>query len=77
MDSDPVVATREKDTLVPKTANDVYRVILGNVKGRAAMNSEESELIRSNEAVIVLTLHKSSAHATIKSLRALKPAAAM
>ena len=77
VESDPVVATGKKDTLVPKTANDVYRVILGEVKGRAASNSEASELIRNNEAVIALIVDKSSAYATIKSLTALKPAAAM
>jgi hypothetical protein len=77
VESDPGVPTEKKETLVPKTSNDVYGVILGNVKARTESNSQERELIANHEAVIGLVVDKLSAYAATQSIKALRPAAAM
>jgi hypothetical protein len=61
VESDPGVPTEKKETLVPKTSNDVYGVVLGNVKAQTASNSQERELIANHEAVIGLVVDKLSA----------------
>ena len=77
VESDPGVPTEEKETLVSKTSNDVYRVVLGKVKVRTASNGQERELMANNEAVIALVINRSGAYAAIQSIKALRPAAAM
>jgi hypothetical protein len=73
VESDPGVPTEKKETLVSKTSNDVYRCVLGDVKEQTAPR----ELIANNEAVIALLINKSRAYATVQSIKALRPAAAM
>src|SRR5262249_10819417 len=75
--SDPVVVTEQKDTLVKKTANDVYAVLLGDENTRDSYNPAEQELITNNEGVIFLTINKRPYYATIKNIKVLKPAAGM
>jgi hypothetical protein len=77
VESDPGVPTEKKETLVPKTSNDVYGVVLGNVKAQTASNSQERELIANHEAVIGLVVDKLSAYAATQSIKALRPASAM
>jgi hypothetical protein len=77
VESDPGVPTEKKDTLVSKTSNDVYSVVLGDVKVRTASDGQERELIANNEAVIALVINKSSAYASFQSIKVLRPAAAM
>jgi hypothetical protein len=77
VESDPGVPTEEKETLVSKTSNDVYSVVLGKVKVRTASNGQERELMANNEAVIALVINRSGAYAAIQSIKALRPAAAM
>lgn len=77
VESDPGVPTEKKETLVPKTSNDVYGVILGNVKARTVSNSREKEITANHEAVIGLSVDNSSAYAATQSIKALRPAAAM
>lgn len=77
VESDPGVPTEKKETLVPKTSNDVYGVILGNVKTRTVSNSREKEITANHEAVIGLSVDNSSAYAATQSIKALRPAAAM
>ena len=77
VESDPGVPTEKKETLVSKSSNDVYSVVLGDVKVRPAPNGQERELIANNEAVIALVINKSGAYAAIQSIKALRPAAAM
>ena len=76
VESDPGVPTEKKETLVAKTSNDVYSVVLDNVKAMAS-NGREKELIANNEAVIALVINNGSAYAAIQSIKALRPAAAM
>jgi hypothetical protein len=76
VESDPGVPTEKKETLVPKTSNDVYSVVVGDVKTRTASNSQERELTASNEALIALIVNKSEAYAAIASIKRLRPAAA-
>ncbi len=76
VESDPGVPTEKKETLVPKTSNDVYSVVLGEAKSRTASNGQERELIASNEALIALVVNKSEAYAAIRSIKTLRPAAA-
>ena len=77
VESDPGVPTEKKMTLVSKTSNDVYSVVLGNVRERTASSAQESELIARNQAVIALVVDKSGAFAAIQSIKALRPGAAM
>jgi len=77
VESDPAIPTDKKETLVPKTSNDVYSVILGDVKARTPSNGEERELIANHEAALGLVIDKSSAYAAIQSIKTLRPAAAM
>jgi hypothetical protein len=76
VESDPGVPTDKKETLVPKTANDVYSVVLGEATKRAAANGEK-ELTARNEVVIALLVNKSATYAAIPTIKALRPAAAM
>jgi hypothetical protein len=77
VESDPGVPTEKKEMLVSKTSNDVYSVILGDMRVRTVSNGQERELIANNEAVIALVINKSGAYAVIQSIKALRPAAAM
>jgi hypothetical protein len=77
VESDPGIPTDKKETLVPKTSNDVYSVILGDVSARTPSNGEERELISNHEAALGLIIDKSNAYAAIQSIKALRPAAAM
>jgi len=77
VESDPRVPTGMKETLVPNTQNDVYRVDLGNLKMHSTSNDREKELVANNDAVIALSVNKSHTYVAIKSLKALRPAAAM
>ncbi len=77
IESDPVVVTKQKDTLVKKTANDVYTVLLEGENSRDSYNPTEKELIINNEGVIFLTINKLTCYGAIKTVKALKPAAAM
>ena len=77
VESDPGVPTDKKMTLVPKTSNDVYKVVLGEVMKRTAASDREKELTAQNEALIALQVNKSSVYAAIPTIKALRPAAAM
>jgi hypothetical protein len=77
VESDPGVPTDKKETLVPKTASDVYGVVLGDVKARAPSNDQEKELTANHEAVISLLVDKANAYVSTQSIKALRPAAAM
>lgn len=77
VESDPGVPTDKKETLVPKTANDVYGVVLGDVKAQAPSNDQEKELTANHEAVISLLVDKANAYVSAQSIKALRPAAAM
>jgi hypothetical protein len=77
VESDPGVPTDKKETLVPQTSNDVYSVILGDVKTRTPSNGQERELTSNHEGVIGLVIDKLSAYAAVQSIKALRPAAAM
>jgi hypothetical protein len=77
VESDPGIPTEKKETLVSKTSNEVYSVVLGDVKVRTASNGQERELVANNEAVIALVINKSSAYGAVQSIEALRPAAAM
>ena len=77
VDSDVTVKTGKTETLVPKTSDDVYQVVLGDVKPRTEVSQGERELTAANEAVIALALDGAPAYAAIRSIKALPPAAAM
>ena len=77
VESDPGVPTEKKETLVPKTGNDVYGIILGDVKAQTPSDDQAKELAANHEAVISLLVDKASAYVSIQSIKALRPAAAM
>jgi hypothetical protein len=75
VESDPGVPTGKKETLVPKSSQDVYSVVLGHVKARTESNGEARKLIANNEAVIALIVNNSRAYAAIPSIKPLRPTA--
>ncbi len=74
---DVAVKTDRKETLVPKTSDDVYEIVLGAVQSLTELSKEEQKLEASNEAVVAVVLDNAPAYATVRSLIALPPAAAM
>jgi hypothetical protein len=77
VESDTAVPTEKKETLVRKTLNDVYRVILGHVITQTASNDRERKLIANHQAAIKLVVNNSSTYVAVQSIKALRPAAAM
>lgn len=73
---DPNVPTDRKDTLVPKTQGDVYRVDLQEQGGTACEN-RPADMAQNNEVVVSLKSGKSVVYGATKTIVALKPAAAM
>jgi len=77
VNSDVAVKTDKMETLVPKTSEDVYKVVFGALKPQTEFSKEEQKLAASNEAVIALVLDNAPVYATVRSIIALPPAAAM
>jgi hypothetical protein len=75
VESDPAVPTQKKETLVPQTANDVYRVDLGQER-QSPVGTDDKERTTGNEAAIALLIDNSSAYAVVKTIKALRPSAA-
>ena len=73
---DPVVVTDRKDTLVGKTANDVYAVVLGEPKPEGISRPDAKQLVADNEAVVFLTVDHAPRHGAVKAVKMLKPLAA-
>lgn len=73
---DPVVVTQQKDTLVNKTSNDVYAVLLGEPKPGEISRPDAKQLVANNEAVVFLTVDHSPRHGAVKTVKMLKPLAA-
>jgi hypothetical protein len=76
VERDPGVPTETKETLVPQTSNDVYSVSLVNVRTRTPSTGQERELTRNNDAVVALMINGSRVYAAVRSIKALRPAAA-
>jgi hypothetical protein len=76
VDRDPVVPTGQKETLVKKTANDVYAVVLEGESPRETYSPAEKQRLTSHEAVVFLTVNHSPQYGTAKTVKMLKPAAA-
>jgi hypothetical protein len=75
--TDPVVVTEQRDTLVKKTANDVYAVLLVDEVTRDPSDTAERQLITNNEAIVFLTINKVPCYSNVKTIKTLKPAAGM
>jgi hypothetical protein len=73
---DPNVPTDRKDTLVPKTQDDVYQLDLQE-QGGTACEKRPAGLGQNDEVTISLKSGKSVLHGTAKTIVALTPAAAM
>ena len=73
---DPAVVTDQKDTLVGKTANDVYAVLLGEPKPGEISRPDAKPLAANNEAVVFMTVDHSPRHGAVKTVKMLKPLAA-
>lgn len=70
------VPTDVKDTLVPKTQDDVYQVSLQE-QGGAACENRPADLAQNQEVVVSLKSGKSLVYGAAKTIVALSPAAAM
>jgi len=75
--SDEAVPTGVKETLVPPTPNDVYRVLVGAVMTEAPRSREGPMPETGNEAVVSLTVDKTTQDVPIRDLKHLKPKAGM
>lgn len=73
---DPNVPTDRKDTLVPKTQDDVYQLDLQE-QGDTACKSSPADLAQNHEVVVSLKSGKSVVYGAAKTIVALTPAAAM
>jgi len=73
---DPNVPTDRKDTLVPKTRDDVYRLDLQEPGGTACEN-RPADIAQNLEVVVALKSGKSVVYGAAKTIVALTPAAAM
>jgi hypothetical protein len=77
VESDTAVPTNKKETLVARTSNDVYSILLGDKKVRQSSNDTERQLVANNNVVVSLIVDKSTSYAMSRSIKALRPAAAM
>jgi hypothetical protein len=76
VDVDEAVPTGEKETLVPATVNDVYRVAVGDLMGSAPPSGQGASPAAGSEAVVSLTIDKATSEVAI-GLKRLKPRAGM
>jgi hypothetical protein len=77
VENDTAVPTNKKETLVARTSNDVYSIVLGDKKIRQALNDTERQLVANNNVVISLIVDNSTSYAMSQSIKALRPGAAM
>jgi hypothetical protein len=70
------VPTKLKDTLVRKTEDDVYQVILQGQSG-AACENQPADLVQTHDVVVRLKSGESFVYGAAKTIVALSPAAAM
>lgn len=77
IEHDAAVPTGRTDTLVPKTSDDVYRVVLAAEETCKGDGEAASELRRHNEVVVSLDAGQSRRYGTARTVKALQPAAAM
>lgn len=77
LEVDAAVPTGQKNTLVPKTGNDVYRVVLGGPLRKAPEDERAHALTTKNDAVTSVTIDQSVTYALTRSLKALRPKAGM
>lgn len=77
LEADAAVPTGQKETLVPKTGNDVYRVVLGGQLTKAPDDERGRALTTRNEAVTSMTIGQSVTYALTRSLKGLRPKAGM
>jgi len=77
IEHDAAVPTGRTDTLVPKTSDDVYRVVLAAEESCKGDGDAANELRRHNEVVVSLEAGRSRRYGTARTVRALQPAAAM
>jgi hypothetical protein len=71
----PVVPSGEMDTLVAKTNDDVYEVVLGNTTSWVTAVPVEKILIRNNECVVFLRTGKNNIYGSAKTIKQLIPLA--
>ncbi len=67
----------EKETLVNKTVNDVYRINVGEEKSRAIQNETEKKLVGENKAVLILIINGKQEFAASATIKELTPAVMM
>jgi hypothetical protein len=75
IDHDPSVPTGRKDTLVPKTSDDVYEV--EPEEHEESKDPTGEQLARRNQAVVVLRSGQDKLYGVVRELTRLRPAAAM
>jgi hypothetical protein len=71
----PAVPSGEMDTLVQKTNEDVYEVVLGNNTSWVTAVPVEKTLIRNNECVVFLRTGKKNIYGSAKTIKQLIPLA--
>jgi hypothetical protein len=77
IEHDAAVPTGKTDTLVPKTRNDVYRVVPGEEEGCGDEGRPFEELKNANAVVVALKIGRTVFYGTARTVTPLHPAAAM
>lgn len=71
------VIKEQLDTLVQKTANDVYQLTAGEEKSRSAANDGERKLVSENKFVLLLKINGKKQVVSSATIKELVPAARM
>ena len=73
IDVNPAVPTGQRETLVPKTASDVYQVSPTEPKPWAPETDADRQVTRDNEVVVFVQANGATWHGTVKTIRVLAP----
>jgi hypothetical protein len=72
-DANPALPTGQRETLVPKTASDVYRVSPTGPKPWAPKTDADREAIADNEVVVFVQASGATWHGTARTVKVLNP----
>lgn len=73
IDVNPAVPTGQRETLVPKTDSDVYRVSLRELKPWVPETDADRQATRDNEVVVFLQASGKRWHGTAREIKRLHP----
>jgi hypothetical protein len=75
--SEPSIIANQKDTLVKKTANDIYEILQGEEKSRMPVDAAEKKLASQNQFVLIIKVNGKLQFVSSAKIKELSPAAMM